>query len=443
MTSNIKKIIACTLTVSAISATPFIDCNDQFASSVVYADTTVDKNSVLLDGISLSEGEIDFSPDVKSYTVKVKKSIDDIDIKVSPQGSSKKINVSIDGNMVDENDDYEHNVDLEKGDNVIKIKIRNKNNPDKEEVYTLNIRRSTNVEDQSDVPDDIYLEYLNVGTEEIELDKDKLEYIVNVNESLEEIKIKAEPEHDSYEVKINGDEVKQNEKYRKTISLDKGKNIVKIKLKDDEDVRIYTLIINRGKVEADNTSKEDNTKNDEDDNKVNQVNKEVKVNQWVQVNGKWQYNDLLGNPIKNAWFLDKNTSKYYYLQNEGFRATGWLKNNDKWYFLDDNGEMQVGWKYDNGTWYFLDTTSGEMRTGWIQGTDGAWYFLNSNGSMKTGWLRNNIGDYYYFNSDGRMKTGWLKENNKWYYLNSDGRMENNNVTIGGKTYYFKENGELK
>lgn len=441
MTNNIKKIIACTLTISAISATPFIDCNDQFASSVVYADTTEDKNSVLLDGISLSEGEIDFSPDVKSYTIKVKKNIDDIEIKVSPKGSSKKINVSIDGNMVDEDDDYKYNVDLEKGDNVIKIKIRNKNNPDKEEIYTLNIRRSTNVEDQSDVPDDIYLEYLNVGTEEIELDKDKLEYIVNVNESLEEIKIKAEPEHDSYEVKINGDEVTQGEKYRKTISLDKGKNIVKIKLKDDDDVRIYTIIINRGKVESSDSTLKEDEKIPDTNNNVNKEN--IKANQWVQVNGNWQYNDAAGNPIKNAWFLDKTTSKYYYLQEDGFRATGWLKNNDKWYLLNNNGEMQVGWKYDNGAWYFLDAISGEMKTGWIQGSKGEWYYLTQNGSMKTGWLKNNIGDYYYFNSDGKMKTGWLNENNKWYYLNSDGRMETSSVTVNGVTYYFKENGELK
>lgn len=434
MTSNIKKIIACTLTISAISATPFIDCNDQIKSTVAYADTTEDKSSVLLDNISLSEGEIDFLPDVKSYTVKVKRNIDDIEVKVSPKGSSKKINVTIDGNIVEEKDDYTHNVDLDNGDNLIKIVIRSKKNPDKEEVYTLDIKRSKNLADQEDIPDDIYLDYLTVGNQDIELDKDKLEYTVNVNESLEEINIKAQPEHDSYEVKINNEEVKRSNKFKRDVSLDKGKNIVKIKLKDNDDIRIYTLIINRGKVEEDKK---------ESDTKVNEEKKDVKLNQWVQINGKWQYNDASGNPIKNVWFLDKNTSKYYYLQADGFRATGWLKNNDKWYLLDNNGEMQVGWKYDNGAWYFLDTTSGEMRTGWIQGSKGDWYYLTSNGSMKTGWFKNNIGDYYYFNSDGKMKTGWLKENNKWYYLNDDGRMETSSVTVDGRTYYFEKNGALK
>lgn len=443
MTKNIKKIIACTLTLSAISANPFIDCNEQFANSIAYADTTADKGSVLLDSISLSEGDIEFSPDVKSYTVKVKKNIDDIDVRVSPQGSDKKIKVTINGNIVDENDDYETNVDLDKGDNIIMIKIQNKNKPENEETYTLNVIRSTNTEDQSDLPDDIYLDYLLVGTEEVELDKDKLEYIVNVDESLEEIKIKAEPEHEAYEVKINDDEVKANSKYKKTVSLNKGQNIVKIKLKDDDDVRIYKIIINRGKVDSiDTNSKDETTDNKVVNTTVNQ-GAESKVSQWVQINGKWQYNDLAGNPIKNAWFFDKNASKYYYLQADGFRATGWLQNNNKWYFLDDNGEMQTGWKYVNGAWYLLDTTSGEMRTGWFQGSKGEWYYLNSDGKMHTGWLKNNTGDYYYLDSDGKMQTGWIKENGKWYYLNSDGRMETSCAIVDGRTYYFEENGALK
>lgn len=452
MTNNMKRIIACTLTISAFSVTPVIDCNEQFTSSIAYADT-VDKSSLLLDGISLSDGEIDFSPDVKSYTVKVKKSIDDIDIRVSPQGSDKKIKVTIDGNLVDESDDYKYNVELDKGDNVFLVRIQSKNNPEKEEVYTLNIRRSTNTSDQSDLPDDIYLDYLLVGTEEVELSKDKLEYTVNVDESTEEIKIKAEPEHDSYEVKINNEDVKQNSNYRKTVSLNKGENIFKIKLKDDEDMRIYTIKVNRGKVSTIDTNAEvGSTSNNLSGTNavissgntasVPEKDNSLKAQQWVQVDGKWQYNDAMGNPVKNAWFFEKSSSKYYFLQPDGFRATGWLNNNNHWYYLDNNGEMQTGWKFVDGEWYLLDT-SGEMKIGWFQDFNGEWYYLDSDGKMKTGWLKNSTGDYYYLNSAGKMQTGWLKENDKWYYLNSDGRMETSSAIVDGKTYYFKENGELK
>lgn len=455
MTNNVKRIIACTLTISAFSVTPVIDCNEQFTSAIAYADT-VDKSSLLLDGISLSDGEIDFSPDVKSYTVKVKKNVDDVDIRVSPQGSDKKIKVTIDGNVVDESDDYKYNVELDKGDNVFLVRIQSKSNPEKEETYTLNIRRSTSTSDQSDLPDDIYLDYLLVGTEEVELSKDKLEYTVNVGEFTEEIKIKAEPEHDSYEVKINNEELKTNSNYKKTVSLNKGENIFKIKLKDDDDVRIYTIKVNRGKVSTIDTNAEvgstsnnlsgtdtvissGNTGNTAG---VPQVDNSLKPQQWVQVNGKWQYNDSMGNPIKNAWFLEKSSAKYYFLQPDGFRATGWLNNNNHWYYLDNNGEMQTGWKFVDGEWYLLDT-SGEMKIGWFQDSNGEWYYLNSDGKMKTGWLKNSTGDYYYLNADGKMQTGWLKENDKWYYLNSDGRMETSTAVVDGKTYYFNENGELK
>ena len=95
------------------------------------------------------------------------------------------------------------------------------------------------------------------------------------------------------------------------------------------------------------------------------------------MNGKWQYNDALGNPIKNTWFFDKNLGKNYYLQFDGSMATGWLFNNGKWYYLGTNGAMNTGWIIDGGKYYYLDPASGVMASNtkiglYKLGSDGAW-----------------------------------------------------------------------
>lgn len=106
----------------------------------------------------------------------------------------------------------------------------------------------------------------------------------------------------------------------------------------------------------------------------------IKANQWVQVNGKWQYNDALGSPLKNAWFSDKDYGKAYYLQADGNMAIGWLNNSGSWYYLDSSGAKQTGWQSVGGTWYYLDS-EGKMQTGWFKDTDGNWYYLQSSGAM--------------------------------------------------------------
>lgn len=106
------------------------------------------------------------------------------------------------------------------------------------------------------------------------------------------------------------------------------------------------------------------------------INSNILPNQWVQVDGKWQYNDALGQPIKNTWFYDKNLGKNYYLQADGNMAVGWLNSNGKWYYLGVDGAMKTGWQLVNGNWYYLDT-QGVMAynttiNGYKVGSNGAW-----------------------------------------------------------------------
>jgi len=306
-------------------------------------------DNVYLKSIALSDGDIDFDKNDTSYNVKVNSSVDRIDITAKPEYSGDIVRIN--GSKANSDDNYRKTVNLDKGKNEIDIDVYD---CDSEETrtYKLNITRGNAADDQSD----IYLDSLSVDGSSISLSDDKTIYDVNVNEEVNEVDIKAEPPEYYYNVTINGSKVDQNNKYKKTIDLNKGKNEIKIKLEENNNTRIYTLNITRGTITTSS-----------------------KVNQWVEANGQMQYNDASGNPLKNAWLLDKNVAKYYYLDYNGYKVTGWKYDNSHWYLLDQTGVMQTGWQYTNGAWYYFDG-NGAMRTGWLI-DGGKYYYFNSNGSM--------------------------------------------------------------
>lgn len=58
-----------------------------------------------------------------------------------------------------------------------------------------------------------------------------------------------------------------------------------------------------------------------------------------------------------------------------------------------------------------------------------WWYMQDDGWGAKGWIQTN-GKWYYLGTDGYMKTGWQQYNGQWYYLNSDGSMATN-TTIDG------------
>ncbi|MFS9275938.1 N-acetylmuramoyl-L-alanine amidase family protein, partial [Streptococcus mitis] len=62
--------------------------------------------------------------------------------------------------------------------------------------------------------------------------------------------------------------------------------------------------------------------------------------------------------------------------------------------------------------------------------NGTWYYLNNSGAMATGWVNYN-GTWYYLNNSGAMATGWVKDGDQWYYLASSGKMLHNTYTPDG------------
>lgn len=319
-------------------------------------------DDVYLDNITLSNGSISFSKKTKSYDVSVASNINEIRIKAEPEYSDST--VKIDGTEVDESDKYRKTVSLNQGKNVIKINIEDGDN---ERTYTLNIYRGTSIPTVSvgqvdDTQDEIYLDdlILDDGDVPVSFRPKVSAYAVDIKDSHDSIIIKAEPEDNDNVVRINGD--KADSSYRKRVYLDQGKNVIKIRISNEDDYnsddddyekRDYTLTVYRGTSQGTSTG---TTSTNVVSNNAN-INVNTKVNQWVNTNGKWQYNDAVGNALKNMWFFDKNYGAWYFLDELGYMKTGWIQDGSgKWYYLYPSGAMAYntvinGYKLGpNGNW---------------------------------------------------------------------------------------------
>lgn len=355
-----------------------------------------DINDVHLSSLELSDGNIDFSSTQYSYDVNVDSSVDELGITAKPQEDS--YNVSINGTEVDgADDDYKRTIKLENGQNTITIKVENSED-DSEKTYTLNVTRgsqqqSDSTSSTSDSVQDIhkgnvFLKSLNVGSNSLDSLTSKNIYNLSVNENLQEVAIEAEPENENYVVTIDGTEVNNdNYNYTKNVSLFRGKNAIRIDVKnpDNDEQRTYVLNIVRGT--------ETNTSSDKDGILKNMVGK---CSQWVKNNNQWMYNDETGNPLKDSWFTDRSNGNTYYLQANGIMKTGWLNKFDKWYYFNQSGVMKTGWQCIDGNWYYLNT-SGAMQTGWINLND-KWYYLYDSGIM----AKDTTIDSYALDSNGAL-----------------------------------------
>ena len=65
----------------------------------------------------------------------------------------------------------------------------------------------------------------------------------------------------------------------------------------------------------------------------------------------------------------------------------------KWYYMDENGVRTTGWKLIDGQWYYFNS-SGVMQTDWTK-INGQWYYFNSNGY----WIDNNSYESEVFKRD--------------------------------------------
>lgn len=292
-------------------------------------------DDVYLSDIRLSDGSIDFNQDDTSYNVRVSSDVNEIRITAEPENSDDT--VRIDGTSVDDGDNWRRTVSLSKGENTIDVVVQDDN--DDERTYTLHITRGYSSDSQSDS----YLDELSISGNSINLSNDKTTYDVYTKDSVDEIDVKAITDDSEDDAFVNGTRVTSTDDYEKTVSLDKGQNTITVKVKDKygNERRTYTLNVIRG--DASTTSNQNSSS-------VSQM--------------------------KNSWYTDRATSKTYYYDENGNKATGWKYINYNWYLFDSNGVMLKGWQQVGWNWYYM-YDSGVMASstvidGYRVGADGAW-----------------------------------------------------------------------
>ena len=356
-------------------------------------------SSVNLKDIALNHGSINFSKSTSSYNVEVESDVDEITITAKPDDND--YTVRIDDTKVTDDDNFRKKVSLNKGKNIIKVKVGD--DADNSKTYTLNIYRGTTATATKATieygPKDysqpsVYLNDLKLNNGDISLTftKNISIYNVKVDSSVDEMYVAATPEEASSKVEINEKRLTSEKEYEASLkNLITGKNTFTIEVTDaDGNSRKYTLNIYRG-VDISTTNTAVNTTTNQNTNTV-----EVKPNQWVKVSEKWQYNGSDGKAIKSQLFYDDNYKKTYALNAEGFLATGWQTLNGKSYYADNDGSIHKGWLHLDQNWYHFDLITGIMDTNWIKDGEKYYYLDSSSGIM----AHDKYIDKYKLGSDG-------------------------------------------
>ena len=141
--------------------------------------------------------------------------------------------------------------------------------------------------------------------------------------------------------------------------------------------------------------------------------------------------------LEPGWKLENGT--YYYIRDDGSRATGWLHDNGTWFYLDDQGVMKTGWVRVSGEWYYF-AKNGTMQTGW-QKIDQYWYYFDNNGVMQKDWQKIS-GKWYFFDDSGVMQKDWEQIKDKWYFFDDSGVMQTGWQKLSGNWFYFRSSGEM-
>lgn len=370
-----------------------------------------------LKNIYISEGNnIDFSEDVYSYIVDVDKDIDEIFVRAKPQDPFDT--VKINGQIVTKDNNYKDDISLNKGKNKVEIEVKD-DKTKTTSIYTVYIYRGGK--------DAVYLKDININGSSIGFDKSSTSYNVELDKGTDIVELEIIPEEGTYSITANGKLLDKTNSIKVKFK-GVGKYTINVGLKDEDTKRVgtYTINIYLGIPVSPNVS--------------DSINAVLKPNQWVIVNGRWRYNDVFGDSLKDTWFYDNKYKSFFHFNERGNMQTGWIEDGGNYYYLNPNGAMQTGWVSYEDEWYYLDS-NGVMRTGWVEDNN-KWYYLRKDGTMATGWIVSKE-NWYYLNSSGAMQTGWLYYDKKWYYLNPHGAMETGWIKSGDEWYYLNFNGSMK
>jgi glucan-binding YG repeat protein len=244
---------------------------------------------------------------------------------------------------------------------------------------------------------------LNVGDYSFDPKEDVTK--VRVDQNVTNIKVTPIPEDSKATTSVNGEDYSDSAVNVSLKGAQKTEISIEVTSEDGTESKTYTLEVYRVDVADWNNDSDNSNNSDEDDQFYDEYNDcwvdLTKYDEWGSVNGKPAYFDKKNRQVKNAWIY--TGGKYYYLNNLGYRASGWK--------VDDI----------TGKTYYLDPTTGEMRKGWMN-LNNSWYYLGQNGVMQK---------------------GWLYANGKWYYFTPNGQLVvNQSMYVDGKVYNFGQDGAV-
>ena len=425
MNKNVKRIVSMTLllgTISTIVPENFI-FRSVDASAATY-DNAKNGNLKELnlygeDGLKLKitkdgfyDKEISSLADTDEYYVLLDDDSDYISIEAEIAGDGSNVVKAFNSNNKDENgydikDGKKNNIRVGDSNQTIylrtyrsesdyKYALKRERVNDCIKTYTIHVRKTKNTSKSESYKTSVYLKDLYLSDCDIDFSKKVTNYYINVDENMKEVLLRAVPNDSDSTVQLNEEDLLKEDNYEKTLKLEKGENVYKIVVENDDDILTYTLNIYRGK----DKKYEDKQKENDSKLELGQTNNSS-TNTWKKQDGKWQYIDGTGQPMKNKWWFDVNDGNNYYLDGDGYAATGWKAVNGKWYYFNEGGAMQTGWIKLSGKWYYLNK-GGVMQTGWIKDSNNKWYYLSNDGAMMTGWIQDTDGNWYYMNDNGEM-----------------------------------------
>lgn len=107
---------------------------------------------------------------------------------------------------------------------------------------------------------------------------------------------------------------------------------------------------------------------------------------WVNGGLGWVFVKADGSLAKEEWVYItwKGENYWYYFDQDGFMASGWLKDRENWYFLKPDGSMaSKEWVMSDGKWFYT-TENGTIACDCWLNVNGMWYYFYSDGSMAAG-----------------------------------------------------------
>lgn len=339
-----------------IKVTDNKDNQRTYTLNVTRGDTSSDtQDDIYIDNLTISDGKLDFSKDESSYEVDLDESISKITIGAEPEDEDYA--VTIDGDEVNSDDDYEKKVSLDDGKNVIDVTVQDELN-DKKRTYTLTINRG---------------------------------------------EVKVPDETDTTDTKTGWVETTDGWKYN-----DENGKLLKNSWLYDKDAGVYCYLNADGIRETGWFKDKDNWY------LLNE--KGAMLTGWQKTDGKWYLLDANG-AMRTGWYKQEvavegnnsantqsNTSSDTTSSTNTTTTNTDTTNVDNakiegWYYLNGDGSMKIGWLLDGKNWYYLNT-NGVMQKGWLISSNSK-YYLNEDGIMVTG-TKTIDGKEYKFSIGGAL-----------------------------------------